>query len=76
MRNWFSNEYFPKERRDQFIYRMKVIVECQRHDGRQASIKWLLGYLEAYVGHAQNVAQAHNAPADTLKRATLSSTTR
>ncbi len=48
-KNWFSEEYFPEERRDQFIYRAKkVIVECQRHDDYQASIKWLLGYFEEY----------------------------
>jgi len=67
-KNWFSEEYFPEERRDQFIYRAKkVIVECQRHDDYQASIKWLLGYFEEYFGHAQNAAQAQGASVDTVK---------
>ncbi|EIN12698.1 hypothetical protein PUNSTDRAFT_97516 [Punctularia strigosozonata HHB-11173 SS5] len=57
-KEFFSDEYFPPERRDQFIFRMKkVIVECQKHDDYQESIRWLLGYLEEYAGHAQNTAQ-------------------
>lgn len=67
-KNWFSEEYFPEERRDQFIYRAKkVIVECQRHDDYQESIKWLLGYLEEYFGHAQNAAKAQDGSVDTVK---------
>ena len=51
-----TEEYFPEERRDQFIYRgKKVIVECQRHDDYQESIKWLLGLMEEYAGHGKDV---------------------
>lgn len=67
-KSWFADEYFPEERRDQFIYRAKkVIIECQRHNDYQASIKWLLGFFEEYFGHAQNAAQAQSGPADTIK---------
>ncbi|KZV69328.1 hypothetical protein PENSPDRAFT_676112 [Peniophora sp. CONT] len=52
-----SEEYFPEERRDQFIYHgKKVIVECQRHDHYQESIKWLLAVAEEYAGHGRHVA--------------------
>jgi hypothetical protein len=44
---FFTQEYFPEERRDQFIYRMKkVIIECQKHSDYQESIRWLLSYVE------------------------------
>ena len=50
-------EYFPEERRDQFIYRgKKVIVECQKHKDYQESIQWLLGFLEEYASHGKTVA--------------------
>lgn len=56
-KNFLTEEYFPEERRDQFIYRAKkVIVECQQHDDYQSAIRWLLGALEEYNGHAQHVA--------------------
>ena len=52
-----TEEYFPEERRDQFIYRgKKVIVECQRHDDYQESIKWLLTLVEEYAGHGKHIA--------------------
>lgn len=55
-RQFLTEEYFPEERRDQFIYRgKKVIIECQKHDDYQESLKWLLSYLEEYVGHAQTI---------------------
>ncbi|KAI5117290.1 hypothetical protein M0805_006812 [Coniferiporia weirii] len=65
-RNFLSEEYFPEERRDQFIFRAKkVIVECQRHDDYQSSVRWLLDYLEEYSGHARHVsskgAESHDA---------------
>jgi predicted NAD/FAD-binding protein len=44
---FLTQEYFPEERRDQFIYRMKkVIIECQKHSDYQESIRWLLSYVE------------------------------
>ena len=50
-------EYFPEERRDQFIYRgKKVIVECQKHKDYQESITWLLDFLEEYASHGKTVA--------------------
>ncbi|CAE7147721.1 unnamed protein product [Rhizoctonia solani] len=53
----FLRDEFPEERRDQFIYRMKkVIVECQKHDDYQASIRWFLSAIESYHGHSRNVA--------------------
>ncbi|THH03681.1 hypothetical protein EW145_g6091 [Phellinidium pouzarii] len=65
-RNFLSEEYFPEERRDQFVYRAKkVIVECQRHDDYQSAVRWLLSYLEEYFGHARHAtskgAESHDA---------------
>ena len=52
-----SEEYFPEERRDQFIYRgKKVIVECQKHKDYQESITWLLDFLEEYASHGKTIA--------------------
>ncbi|TBU29364.1 hypothetical protein BD311DRAFT_269060 [Dichomitus squalens] len=51
------DEYFPEERRDQFIYRgKKIIVECQNHKDYQESITWLLDFLEEYAAHGKTVA--------------------
>ncbi|KZW03262.1 hypothetical protein EXIGLDRAFT_759133 [Exidia glandulosa HHB12029] len=50
-------DQFPKERRDQFIYRLKkVVVECQSHPSYKASLEWFLNVLEQYFGHAKNMA--------------------
>lgn len=42
-----------------------MIIECQRHDDYQESVKWLLGFLEEYTGHAKTAtsqgAQSHDA---------------
>jgi len=55
-KNFLSDEYFPEERRDQFIYRgKKVIVECQKHKDYQQSIRWLLDYLERYASHGTSI---------------------
>lgn len=61
-KTFLSDEYFPQERRDQFIYRgKKVIIECQKHDDYQASLKWLLDTLVAYSTHGKGVARdAHS----------------
>ncbi|KAG2024158.1 hypothetical protein CC2G_001738 [Coprinopsis cinerea AmutBmut pab1-1] len=57
-KKFFTEEYFPEERRDQFIFRAKkVILECQKHDNYQDSMRWLLGYLEEYVKHGRTVGQ-------------------
>ncbi|KDR72326.1 hypothetical protein GALMADRAFT_213339 [Galerina marginata CBS 339.88] len=56
-KRFLSEEYFPEERRDQFIFRLKkVILECQKHDDYQSSIKWLLGYIEDYAKHGRKAA--------------------
>ncbi|TDL15269.1 hypothetical protein BD410DRAFT_778263 [Rickenella mellea] len=58
-RNILTEEYFPAERRDQFIYRLKkVIVECQKHSDYESSMTWLLSLLENYAQHGQHVAGA------------------
>ena len=57
-KNFLADEYFPQERRDQFIYRgKKVIIECQKHDDYQASLKWLLDTLETYSSHGKDAAR-------------------
>ncbi|KAF8983945.1 hypothetical protein BDQ17DRAFT_1393896 [Cyathus striatus] len=54
-RKFLSEEYFPEERRDQFIFRgKKVILECQKHQDYQSSIRWLLSFIETYSTHARN----------------------
>lgn len=61
-KTFLSEEYFPKGRREQFVYRgKKVIIECQKHDDYQASLKWLLDTLETYsVNGKQTVKNAHS----------------
>ncbi|KIJ58511.1 hypothetical protein HYDPIDRAFT_171253 [Hydnomerulius pinastri MD-312] len=55
-RKFLAEEYFPEERRDQFIYRgKKVIIECQKHDDYQDAMKWLLSFAEEYAGHGQTM---------------------
>lgn len=56
-RKFLAEEYFPVERRDQFIYRgKKVIIECQKHDDYQDAIRWLLDEVERYASHGQTAA--------------------
>lgn len=68
-KTFFTDEYFPKERRDQFIYRgKKVIIECQKHDDYQASLKWLLDTLETYSSHGkQTTKNAHSQSKDVVQ---------
>ncbi|TRM64115.1 hypothetical protein BD626DRAFT_547830 [Schizophyllum amplum] len=57
---FLSDEYFPPERRDQFIFRMKkVVIECQKHDDYQESLTWLLDVITEYFEHGQNVSGQH-----------------
>ncbi|KAF8481546.1 hypothetical protein DFH94DRAFT_731269 [Russula ochroleuca] len=50
-------DYFPEDRRDQFIYRIKkAILECQKHNNYQESIRWLLGIFEEYGKHGRHIA--------------------
>ncbi|KAG2367086.1 hypothetical protein BDR07DRAFT_1272922 [Suillus spraguei] len=56
-RKFLAEEYFPVERRDQFIYRgKKVIIECQKHSDYQDAIRWLLDEVERYASHGQTAA--------------------
>lgn len=56
-KEFLSEEYFPPERRDQFVYRgKKVVIECQGHKDYQESVQWLLGFLEEYAGHGKTMA--------------------
>jgi len=80
-KTFFTEEYFPEERRDQFIFRLKkVILECQKHEDYQASMRWLLAYLEEYVQHGRSASQVATEKAQgqvpthdahPIKRATL-----
>lgn len=55
-RKYLTEEYFPEERRDQFIYRAKkVVIECQKHDDYQDALKWLLSVAEEYADHVMSV---------------------
>jgi hypothetical protein len=56
-RKFLSEEYFPEERRDQYIYRAKkVIIECQKHEDYQEALRWLLSMAEDYASHGLTVA--------------------
>ncbi|KAF8812610.1 hypothetical protein BYT27DRAFT_7207628, partial [Phlegmacium glaucopus] len=45
-----AEEYFPAERRDQFIFRgKKVIIECQKRDDYQEAIRWFLDHFKQYT---------------------------
>jgi Family of unknown function (DUF5923) len=39
-----------------FLLSPQVIIECQKHDDYQESIKWLLSYAEEYAGHGKTIA--------------------
>lgn len=55
----YLRDQFPKERRDQFIYRLKkVVVECQAHPSYQNSLSWFLSQIENYFAHAKNLASS------------------
>ena len=57
-KHFLTDEYFPAERRDQFIYRgKKVIVECQKHPDYQDAIKWLLSVAEQYAELGQGASE-------------------
>ncbi|KAJ7490866.1 hypothetical protein FB451DRAFT_1513957 [Mycena latifolia] len=52
---WLSDEYFPEERRDQWLWRgKKVIVECQKHADYQESVRWLLNAVDAWAARARD----------------------
>jgi hypothetical protein len=35
----------------------QVIIECQKHDDYQESLRWLLDFFERYVNHAKMAAK-------------------
>ncbi|KXN83436.1 hypothetical protein AN958_01450 [Leucoagaricus sp. SymC.cos] len=43
-RRFLTEEYFPE------------VMECQKHDDYQQSIRWLLDYIEEYAKHGRNTA--------------------
>ncbi|KAI5895822.1 uncharacterized protein SCHCODRAFT_0234537 [Schizophyllum commune H4-8] len=54
------DDYFPQERRDRYIYRMKkVIVECRSHNDYQESIPWLLDAISSYFQHSKEIGKQH-----------------
>ncbi|CCM07009.1 uncharacterized protein FIBRA_09328 [Fibroporia radiculosa] len=57
VKNFLSDEYFPQERRDQLIFRLKkVIIECQNHKDYQESIRWLLDTADEYITQGRTAA--------------------
>ncbi|OCH91664.1 hypothetical protein OBBRIDRAFT_834003 [Obba rivulosa] len=57
-KDFFREEYFPQERRDQLIWRAKkAIYECQNHHDYKEAMEWLLNTLEEYASHGRTVAE-------------------
>ncbi|KAF7353927.1 hypothetical protein MVEN_01078900 [Mycena venus] len=55
-RTWLTDEFFPEERRERWIWRgKKVIVECQKHKDYQESVRWLLDAVDAWARRARDV---------------------
>ncbi|KAI1785937.1 hypothetical protein LXA43DRAFT_1113109 [Ganoderma leucocontextum] len=55
--NFFRDEYFPPERRDQFVFRLKkVIYECQSHEDYKEAMTWLLNFVQEYAAHGHKIA--------------------
>ncbi|GJJ13079.1 hypothetical protein Clacol_007329 [Clathrus columnatus] len=49
-RGFLLEDYFPQERREKFIYRLKkVIIECQNERDYQESVRWLLDIISQYT---------------------------
>ncbi|KAG6885293.1 hypothetical protein C0993_003577 [Termitomyces sp. T159_Od127] len=66
-KKFLSEDYFPPERREQFIYRgKKVIIECQKHDDYQEAIRWLLDYVGAYATQGRKKAKEHRKDAQAV----------
>ncbi|KAJ7041872.1 hypothetical protein C8F04DRAFT_1252363 [Mycena alexandri] len=71
-RAWLTDEYFPEERRERFIWRgKKVVVECQKHDDYQASVRWILDAIDAWAVRAQQVGKDAKQGEGLLPAATL-----
>ncbi|ESK85280.1 hypothetical protein Moror_11329 [Moniliophthora roreri MCA 2997] len=59
-KEFLTEEYFPSERRDQFIFRLKkVVVECQKHPDYQEALEWLISYIKEYASHGRTIASSH-----------------
>jgi hypothetical protein len=57
-KKFLTEEYFPEERREQFIFRgKKVIIECQKHDDYQESMQWLIDLVEEYAKHGRGASK-------------------
>ncbi|KAJ7084656.1 hypothetical protein B0H15DRAFT_888282 [Mycena belliarum] len=65
---WLSDEFFPEERRAQWVWRgKKVIIECQKHGDYQESMRWLLDTIDAWAVRARDVKGDESVlPASTL----------
>lgn len=60
-RQYLTEEYFPAERRDQWIWRgKKVIAECQSHNDYQESVRWLIDFVQTYTKHGTAMAGSAN----------------
>jgi hypothetical protein len=63
-KDFITDEYFPKERRDQWIWRLKkVVLECQSHPEYQTSLRWLLSFIKEYSQHGRRIANEHGTKA-------------
>ncbi|KAF5341441.1 hypothetical protein D9758_014751 [Tetrapyrgos nigripes] len=57
-KDFLTEEYFPQERRDQWIFRAKkVVLECQKNPDYQDSLRWLLQYIREYAGHGRHIVE-------------------
>ena len=63
-KEFLTEEYFPEERRDQWIWRAKkVVAECQSHSDYQESVRWLIDFVQEYTKHGQTIAANANSTA-------------
>ncbi|KAG7087026.1 hypothetical protein E1B28_013005 [Marasmius oreades] len=70
-REFLTEEYFPEDRRDQWIWRVKkVIIECQQHPEYQQSLEWIIGFVKEYATHGRTMGSQH---VETSKNAAPSS---
>ncbi|KAJ7334937.1 hypothetical protein DFH08DRAFT_1083444 [Mycena albidolilacea] len=71
-REWLTDEFFPEQRREQWIWRgKKVIVECQKHEDYQESIRWLLDAIDGWALRARDVGKGAKDGEGLLPAATL-----
>lgn len=64
----YLKDKFPKERRDQFYYRLKkIVVECQRHKDYQDAMDYFLNFFEQYKGHAASVVNQSTQSAQSVR---------